>query len=86
MRHTVTMGGGSRGIRRAGPARDLEAGRLLRRVHRPRGPSTGQTGAPTASHFPVVLTVYPHVTHVQWIIREPDPEPRAPSAARLIAR
>ncbi len=35
MRHTVTMGGGSRGIRRAGPARDLEAGRLLRRVHRP---------------------------------------------------
>ena len=37
-------------------------------------PSTGQTGAPTASHFPVVLTVYPRVTHVQWIIREPDPE------------
>ena len=28
MRHTVTMGGGSRGIRRAGPARDLEARRL----------------------------------------------------------
>ena len=51
MRHTVTMGGGSRGIRRAGPARDLEARRLLRRVRHP--PQRGlhhRRQPPTAAH------------------------------------
>ena len=57
MRHTVTMGGGSRGIRRAGPARDLEARRLLRRVRHPpqrglhhrRQPPTAHTHRPLAA-------------------------------------